>query len=112
MKKIKISLIVSMITIAIVAVICWFINWRTVDEFCTALIYAAIIYLIVGGLSIIGSNRMRASAGYLYMNTMTEKPSNAVKDNNELMDKNLYFIIICACTAVILICLACLIKYI
>lgn len=112
MKKIKISLIVSMITIVIVIVLCWLVNWRTINKFCDALIYAAVAYLAVAVLSIIGSIRMRSSAGYLYMNTMTEKPYNAVKDNNELMDKNSYFIILCSLISVILIVLSFLIKYI
>jgi hypothetical protein len=86
--------ILLVITLAVVALICFIGNWRSLDSFGKAVLYLGCGYMLIGGASLLGNTGFRQN--YAYMQSMTASGKSAYdvgRDNLASTDRSLDFLI-------------------
>lgn len=99
MKKI---LIMSIITIFMTLIICYFIDWTTIEEVSIALGVSSIVLIGLGGMSIIGSMSFRGNINYqLSRTTSAQSSKSRIDEDLDTTDKSVVFAWFMVCSSIL-----------
>jgi hypothetical protein len=60
-------LLIEVVIFSVTGVVCWYVQWRTLDGYSTGLLVAGLLVIGFGSMSVIGENRFNSDPRYLYI---------------------------------------------